>query len=227
MTLADAVSHLEWLADHQAQLWDARLYGTPPRWREKQLTREQHEQAAELARAEAAEVDERAPGWSRAPLRVDVLDLHDHIVSKAQALRVIVAEHVGDIRTNRDLAALADMLPGADTITQERVAEWATAVRDRVRAILGEVEDGQTLKGLCPFCLGVGPNTPAGGAYTIRFRSVPRPTRADRDATEMLAVCESGTCNPLAAECSIWLRGNPAWAYHDWEWLAKRMRAVS
>lgn len=93
--------------------------------------------------------------------------------------------------------------------------------RAPVAAELGEIEDGQTLNAVCPFCLGRASRHPVGGAKTMRFRLIN--DRLHDGEMEAVIACESGLCEPFAAECSLRVRSCPAWRFTDWEWLTLRL----
>ncbi len=215
---------LDWIRDHLPELWQARHWGTRPRWREHQdttTTRAAKDAQARAERSWRADWNAKyAPGYSKAPLRVDILDLHEEARTKLDAWWLML--HPLPKGT----------APDPDDV--DHITTAAARLRDKIRGALGLIDDGQVLKGMCPFCLGVGPDTPQGGAHTLTFRRVPRPAafpaRPDDptdDGTEIVVVCESGTCQPFDAECSLWIRGLPAWPWPEWGWLTQRMAHIN
>lgn len=238
-TLAEVLADLEWIEKRWPDLYEARKHGTPLPWREPELTREQRAERDHLARQERLQADDDMPGHSRAPLRVDVVDLlrdvllkadmlHGTIADTAKNKRLPVAESAGDdprrfIAFARHLLAKA---VEADPPLLSRVGFWAASLKERIRATLGEIEDGHRLKAVCPFCLGRTDEQPIGGEHTLRIREIPYPTQGP-DATEFVVVCEGGHCTPFAAEVTLWVQGKPAWRQPEWDWLATRLAEVN
>lgn len=238
-TLADVLTDLAWIADRWPHLHDARKVGTPLPYREPQLTRAQRNARDLLARTERAEADDRMPGYSRAPIRVNVLDLLGDIVMHADLLHEAIAQTIGHDRLppaasatddpRRFLAYCRELLPEAcdtDPGLLNRAAGWAGKTRRRIASTLGEIDDGHLLKCVCPFCLGRTAEQPVGGAHTLRIRVVPAPAHVDAE-TELVVVCESGTCEPFAGEVTMTVWGRPAWPTSEWDWLARRIDLIN
>lgn len=215
---------LTWIRDHLTDLWEARHWSNRPRWHEHQDTATARETKDAEARAEKAWSTDwnakYAPGYTKAPYRVEIADLHQEACTKLAAWRAML-----DPADPDDALELPDL---------EHLMEAAARLRDKIRGALGLIDDGQVLKGVCPFCLGVGPDTPAGGAHTLTFRRVPRPAafpvRKDDptdDGTEIVVRCESGTCTPFDSECSLFIHGMPAWPWPEWGWLTQRMAHIN
>lgn len=218
-TLQDALRGLAWLADHVDDLWAA-IEGQKPRWRD------------------GASADRSGPG---SPWNMRALGVHIDLLTRSHILHESIAQTVGHPRLDpptgtfdnptRYIAYCLELLSEATLTDTGFLAQcaWIDPMRLSVAVLLGEVVEGQRLDALCPFCLGFGPASPAGGAKTLVFRRVPRRaglrpiTTAEDDGTEMVIVCESGTCNPFSAEVSLWVKGYPAWPWPDWEWLAARL----
>lgn len=217
-TLQDTLRALAWLDDHLDDLWHVVEHGR------------------QAPRRSTPPVS--TPG-SRPPINVDALDLHTDLLMRADLLHEAVAQTVGQDRLTsaasvgespaRFLGYVLELLSDAVTIDPGFLAEcaWVDPMRLAVAVLLGEVVEGTALDAMCPFCLGFGPSCPQGGARTLVFRRIARRaglavTEGD-DGTEMVIVCESGTCTPFAAEVSLWVRGMPAWPWSEWEWLAERL----
>lgn len=237
--LTDTLTDLEWITTRWPDLHQARLIGTPLPYREPQLTREQRNARDAEAKTERAEADDRMPGYSRAPVRIPILDMLGRIVMRADLLHEQVAQTVGHDRLPpatsatenpaRFLDYIRELLPEAADTRPEllaRAATWAARTRHHMATTLGELEDGHVLKCVCPFCLGRTAEQPTGGAHTLRIRIVPAPAHLDVD-TELVVVCESGTCEPFAGEVSMSVWGRPAWPTSEWEWLAKRIDVIN
>lgn len=231
------IADLDWTADRWDDLVEYRLKGTPRPWRQPGEMDPMRKRIADaLARIEQAEVERwgRAPGFSPAPLHVSTLDVMVDVLAEADALHETLAQYLGHDRLEPATSALddptrflryaaarvADAAGESDELF-DLVAEKAATMRSAIAHELGEVEDGQTLEAVCPFCIGVTSRHPAGGAKTLRFRMVPDTLRAGEK--EAVIVCESGLCEPFEVECSLRVKGKPAWRFPDWEWLAERL----
>jgi len=227
---------LTWTADRWDDLVAYRLKGTPRPWHQPGDDTPEHRAARDaLARLEIAEADRwgRAPGHSPAPLHVSTLDVMVDVLAEADTLHQTLAQHLGHDRLQPATSALDSAerflrwcaqrvgeAAGHSEELFELVADKARYVRTTVTAELGEIEDGQTLNAICPFCMGVTPRTPSGGARTMRIRLVD--SRIHGGSKEPLVVCE-GQCRPFDAEVDTWHRGKPAWPWSQWEWLAQRL----
>ena len=96
----------------------------------------------------------------------------------------------------------------ADVLTED-----VRHVRRRIAAVVGDVENGMTLKAYCISCRGVDA-TSSLPSYTLRLRVAPAP----------VIECSNPDCEPTDAMCGNWIRGRPAWPQHEWDWLANRIR---
>ncbi|MEV0968500.1 hypothetical protein [Microtetraspora glauca] len=129
----------------------------------------------------------------------------------------------------------------ATTSEAHRLSEtlaWAYRTTRRmigiVASALGLLYDGQALDVECPWCRGVTPQTPAGGARTWRVRDLlgtkacshghPDRRFCDRCPQQVVIVCENDTCEPESKYVGTWWRGHPCWPVTEWEWLAKQVR---
>ena len=93
------------------------------------------------------------------------------------------------------------------------LSDEVAAIRHRIAAAVGEVEDGMTLKAPCISCRGV--DQALGQVmFTLRLRAKPDPA----------IVCMNPACEPSEAVCGTWLHGHPAWPQREWDWLADRIR---
>lgn len=241
MTAAsDIAADLQWVAGRWTDLHTARLKGTPRPWREPdELPTAVRAERDHLARVERIEADDRMPGFSPAPVHVDILDTLAELLMAADLLHEHVAQTVGHPTLAHPATAFADpgpylayvveLLPEAcdtDPDMAEAAREKADDMRDLIASALGEILDGQRLKAVCPFCIGVTPTHPAGGAFTLRLRIIPDTVATEPDATEPVVVCEN-TCTPFAAEVGLWVLGRPAWRRPEWDWLAQRIDQVN
>lgn len=175
-------------------------------------------------------------GCVPAPLHLDILDSMATIVAWSDMLHEHVAQTVGHPRLEPAASALADPRPFLEYVVAllpeaaESDPEITDAVLDKgermqsiIIAGLGEIFDGQTLNAICPFCVGQTFKRP--GERTLRVRLVP--SRVTEGELEFVIVCENPDgCRPFAAECDMWVKGNPAWPWSQWEWLAQRLIAA-
>lgn len=196
-------------------------------WREVQLDPYRRAELDDEARAEQADRTEDAPGEHRDAARADVLDVLSGVLWRAEDL----AHHLSRAARVEPLAAApADgdprpyleraretLVPAVLGWTNGKdIAYWAA---DQAGAMLADLAaalalnvDGHLVKALCPWCRGG-----LAGAYTWRVRIL---------VGEPVIVCESGTCNPPSKDVSTLWKGCPVWRFHDWEWLAKRLRRL-
>jgi len=200
------ITTLTWVRTRWPDLLEARLRGTPRPWH--QVDETPPEVAAErdrAARIERIEADGRMPGYSLAPLHVDVLDTMAQVLMIADLLHEDVAQAVDyprlayptarlgpgpyldvddDIGPEPYLDYVIALLPeacDADPKLVEYAQTKADAMQTMIRTVLGEIVDGQLLDAICPFCCGRTPHCPVGGAKTLHFRLLPIP---DKPATQ-------------------------------------------
>lgn len=208
-------------------LVEARLKGTPRPWREPTMSTEQRAAADRLAREERLERD-YCPGERPAPLHIDVLDVLVDLLCVADETHEHVAQTAGVERLPYASSAFADPTPYLAFIRQHITAAteadpgMATVVEDNFRHLIQDVtsalallRDGQTLKAPCFVCGGKTPETPVGGAFTLRVTTLPDETPA--------VVCRNPLCAPSEQDCGTWHRGAPAWPLQEWPWLADRI----
>lgn len=219
VTLQDVIRGLTWLADHTDDV-AAAVSGKRPRW---------HDSGGRSS----------GPGspWNMKALGVQIRLLEQSHVMHQQIGSTIGHDWLPDPagafdNPARFLTYCLDHVHTAELIDPgflQLHAGWVEPARLEVAMLLGEAVEGTRLDAYCPFCLGVGPATPAGSMGTLVFRRVPRraglaaPAAVDDDGTEMVIVCESGTCTPFAAEVTLWVHGRPAWPWSEWDWLAARL----
>jgi hypothetical protein len=241
---------LDFVEEHWPDLCELRRPGSPRPWRQALLDPEHRAAQVLRDREERANRDPDAPGFTSAPEHVDVLDV---MVEVWIVLDELVARISPDWRRSRTGHAagrgqaefgpprFAHVQPMIEftrtwlTMAAEERLDIADAPANRLRwltaeisRVLGLVRAGQLLSGaLCSFCRGVTPKQPAGGTTTLRVEEVaPRKhATALRPAVEGVhaVVCWNPLCNPPDEDCGTRYRGRPAWPWHEWEWLAKRL----
>lgn len=200
--------------------------GTARPWRPPHLDAYLRAELDHQARLERAERVGEAPGEHVDAARPDVLDSLSSILWRAEELAYHLsraaycpvlppAPPAGDPRPY--LAHAAACLPTAVTAwpNGDEIAWWAARqTRDMVREIsasLALMHDGQRLNVVCPWCRGG-----LTGEQTWRVRSLPGGLVA--------IVCEGDQpCEPPSKDVGTWWRARPAWPFHEWEWLAKRI----
>lgn len=238
--LTDALDHLDWIITRWPDLRALVTTNSQP-WKQAltQLDAIQRAERNKQAWLDRHDVKGEVMGEAPAPLNVGILDVLAQVFLDCDTLHNHVAQTTGHPRlpatsSNDDprplLAHTRELLPQACQVDPD-MAEAATDRLGKVRSLmateLGDLEDGQTLAAVCPFCMGRTPRFPIGGAYTLRIRVVPvkhrRANGEEEQLHEPLIVCESGDCRPFAAECNRWHHGKPSWPWPEWEWLAQRL----
>jgi hypothetical protein len=212
---------LKWVAAYWEDLTESRLPGTPRPWRHHDLNTDQRMERDRQAWQERLERSHVAPGEHPAPLDLGVLDTMLDVLVRADDLAAAVAEHAGlsplpspglgqlDARPYLEFAAqhmTDDLTRHAAPIARTMVAQVAHA--------LALTFDGQRLDVECPWCRGITPDQPAGGARTWRVRELP--------GNLVAIVCEN-LCEPPSKDVGTWWRGCPVWPLSEWDWLAKRV----
>lgn len=231
MSYLPGFADLLWLADHAADITEARLKGTARPWQQPaQLDAAQRRTRDTLAAAERADRNPLSIGEHPAPLHVDVLDLLVDLLSTADDIAEQVAQAAGVDRLPAAASAFVDPEPylrhaaahlaqayEADPSLIGGVEEDAARLRNEVARHLGELTTGQTLKAPCPFCAGRTADHPEGGSHTLRVRTLPGDLTA--------VVCQNSLCEPPEGGCGTRWRGFPAWPIHEWSWLADHIEA--
>jgi hypothetical protein len=232
-TLTTALDALRVVHDRWPDLENARIKGTrrPRLSMRRTMTSQARAEMDARARVERVEADDYAPGFSPAPLHVDVLDVMAGILMAADVLHGQVAQELGHDRLDAAPSAYADarpylayvieLLPHCGPALREEAITKAETMQASLLLTLGEVFDGQELDAVCPFCMGRTFERLA-GEITMRIRIVE--SRTDPDAWEFLVVCENPTtCQPFSNEVDLWHEGKPAWRMQRWAWLAERL----
>ncbi len=247
VTLADrAIADLRWIAAYWDDIAESRMHGTARPWRQPTFTAEQVAERDAEARAERWDRTIEALGASPAPVRVPVLDLIADLVLDAYTLAYHLAEAVLCPVPAPPSTAFADPTPYLHSaqarLTEPQDPDTISWALDQTRAMvatmarsLALVYDGQSLDVECPWCHGVTPETPAGGAKTWRVRDLlggrtckhGQPDRRFCGECEQLIVivCE-GVCEPPQRYVGTWWRGHPCWPVYEWDWLAKQVQHV-
>lgn len=241
--------NLAHLVEYAPLLAESKLPGTPLPWVAPLLSDEARDEQAARDRLERdeRERDNRGRGvvmgFTRAPGRVDVLDLLVEINMTANDLIEGLAGYVPTVlpavwsvfQDPRILLGEVDrLLPIADEMSEDPTWWAARKIRqlsDQVDRALRLIRPGTTLEALCPFCGGVDARHPAGGRLTLRVEQVakPRAKTATRPKVEeaWAVVCHGESCTPPEDKCGTWFRGHPAWPQSEWDWLAKQLLDTS
>lgn len=215
---------LKWVAAYWEDLAESRLPGTPRPWRHQTLTVEQRAERDRQAWLERLERSSIAPGEHPAPLDLGVLDTMFDVLVRADDLAAAVAEHAGVQPLGSPRYGDTDARPYLAFTAAHLTEDLATYAAPIARGMVAQVAhalaltyDGQRLDVECPWCHGVTPDAPAGGARTWRVRELPG---------NMVAIVCEGLCEPPSKDVGTWWRGNPVWPLSEWDWLAKRVEAA-
>jgi hypothetical protein len=213
------IRDINFVIDHWADLYEARLPGTKRPWAQTKTRQESRE------RTEHVDQSVFRTGASPAPCHVDVLDAIVDVVAIAHACSDGVSQLAGVERLPAPASAFSDPTPHLEHIRKNITAAAETddgwiinscldpdddysilRARRRTGAALRLILAGQVLDADCPWC----------DARPLRIRLV---------KDEPLVVCESRrVCQPPETDCGTWIRGRPAWIQPEWEWLAQRIR---
>lgn len=245
---ADAILvDVEFLAEHWADLGEQRRAGSPRPWRQALLDPERRAQMLARDQLERADRDPDAPGFTAAPLHVDVLDVIVDAWTVLDELATLISPDWRNTRTGhaRDRAAAERLAPlPVDDISSilELIRTWlrpalpglparrVTAIGGRLHRAVTDVERtlalvraGQMLTGaLCPWCRGITPKHPEGGQTTMRVEELPASDEQKVPAVAAV-VCWNSLCDPPTDKVSIRWKGRPAWSHGEWDWLAKQL----
>ncbi|GGS88375.1 hypothetical protein ACFFV7_51040 [Nonomuraea spiralis] len=227
------VETLAWLIEYWPDLVEARL---PMATRRPQHAGELGEQArAERdvqARLERVERSVLGLGESPAPVDVTVLSTILDVLVRADDLAAELTEPTiapvlappgpGQLDARPYLArARACLL--AELHDLDEPGPWYALAEptvhrmyEQVAKALAMLYTGQVVRVTCPWCHGVTPEHPAGGAHTWRVHELP--------GGQIAIVCH-GACEPPAREVGTWWGGAPCWPISEWPRLAKLVRA--
>lgn len=224
---------LDWLIEYWPDLLEARLPLTTSQPRHAgQLGDEARAERDAQARAERAERSALGLGESPAPVNVAVLSTILDVLVQADDLAAELTEWgiapilappgPGQLDARPYLArARACLL--AELHDLDEPGPWheyadyhAHRMYEQVARALAMLYTGQTVKVVCPWCHGVTPEHPAGGAHTWRVHELP--------GGQIAIVCH-GICEPPAKEVGTWWGGAPCWPLAEWPRLAKLAHA--
>lgn len=215
------VEDLQWVAAYWEDLTEARLPGSPRPWRHRTLTAEQQAERSREAWQERLERSNVAPGEHPAPLDLGILDTMLDVLVRADDLAADIAEHSGIDQLPPLRYGQVDARPylefAAKHLTDDLAAYAAPIARTMViqtAHALSLTFDGQRLDVECPWCRGITPDAPAGGARTWRVRELPG---------NMVAIVCENLCEPPSKDVGTWWRGCPVWPLSEWDWLAKHV----
>lgn len=243
MTLARRLAaDLAWIAERWPDLAGLAEPGTRRPYRAPMLTTEQREDRDWQARMERWERTAESIGASAAPTPPGVLDMLVSMLADAVLLADDVAREITCPILAPPDSGFGDAWPYLDfaarhlTEAEQAAWEWAATIHGMVEQTaraLGLLVDGQRLTAVCPWCHGVTGEQPAGGALTWVVRDLLARQKcehghADRrwcpDCPKLIAVVCEGSCEPPSKDVGTWVRGQPAWPWSEWEWLAQRLR---
>lgn len=220
MTESRVAENLAWIYNRWSDLHATRIRGTPKPWRQPTLTLEQRGRLDQLARIEKQERGAFTLGESPAPIHLDAYDRNVDLTKTMARLARLIATELGHqaMLVRAALHKYDDPLLlityvrnhweecGAETVME--VEKQAARLRAGLARHFSEVDDGQHLATLCPYC-----DQPELYVRTI----------GPKDNTTPVIRCESGTCEPDQHHCGTWHRNLPAWPLHEWDWFAKQI----
>lgn len=217
------VEDLQWVAAYWEDLTDSRLPGSPRPWRHQHLTSDQQLERDRQAWQERLDRSSLAPGEHPAPLDLGILDTMLDVLVRADDLAAAVALHAGVQPLNPPRLAETDARPYLEFAAKHLSDDFTFYAAPIARTMVVQTAhalaltyDGQRLDVECPWCRGITPETPAGGARTWRVRELPG---------NMVAIVCENVCEPPSKDIGTWWRGNPVWPLSEWDWLAKRVQA--
>lgn len=221
MTESPINTNLDWIYKRWTDLHATRIRGTPLPWRQPTITPEQRARLDALARIEKQERGAFTLGESPAPIHLDAFDRANDLTRTMAALARLIATELGHqamliraaLHKYNDPLLLITYVRnhweqcGAET--GETVEEEAARLRAGLARHFSEVDDGQHLATLCPYC----------DQDKLFVRKIGR-----KDNPDAVIRCESGTCEPGEQYCGTWHRNLPAWPMHEWDWLAGQIQ---
>jgi hypothetical protein len=220
VTESPITANLDWIYARWTDLHATRIRGTPKPWRQPTLTPEQRGRLDALARAEKQERGAFTLGESPAPIHLDAYDRAVDLTKTMACLARMIAHELGHyaMLVRAALHKYDDPLLlityvrnhweqcGADV--GEEVEEQAARIRAGLAHHFSEVDDGQHLATLCPYC----------DQPELYVRKI-----GNADSPDAVIRCESGTCEPDQSACGKWHRNLPVWPMHEWDWFAKQI----
>lgn len=231
--MTHVIETLDWLIEYWPDLLEARL---PMTTRQPQHASEPGEHARaerdHLARLERIERSALGLGESPAPVDVTILSTILDVLVRADDLAYELTEPTiapmlpppepGQLDARPYLARARAVLIAEHQDLGEP-GPWHALAEPQIHRMyeqtahaLAMLYTGQTVRVTCPWCHGVTPETPAGGAWTWRVHELP--------GGQIAIVCH-GVCEPPAREVGTWWGGAPCWPLADWPRLAKRAHA--
>lgn len=242
----DAVRDLRAIREHWGDLLATRLYGPPRHRAEQELTAGERAERDAVARAERREADPEAPGWSPAPVRLDVVevvaDVTDGVLDLEEAVREALdlpaAERVRrPSRTrlthdaHRNLADvqepdgsvhwacvwIEDALP-ALAADPVLACHVADEARRMARAVLAAIGHiaDSVLIQARCFVCGGVDEEHPGGARTLRLYTEGR-------LVDAYVLCHNPRCEPDARQCGARRHGRPMWTADELVWLNAKL----
>ncbi|WP_113699169.1 hypothetical protein [Nonomuraea lactucae] len=228
------IETLDWLIEYWPDLLDARLpMATRRPWQTPTLDAEGKELLDAAAYLDRYFRNPLGVRESPAPLDVNVLQTVLDVLVHADDLAAELGEWsvrpllaspgMGELDARPYLAyARARLAEEQEDLGEPGPwSEWAEPIVHRVyesvARALAMLYTGQTVRVICPWCLGRTAENPIGGEYTWRIHELPgRPPQ--------IAIICHGQCEPPQREVGTWWGGKPCWPLWDWERLAKRVR---
>lgn len=217
--IPQVLEDIDWIRSRWEHLLESVEKGSPRPWRQPTLDKEARAELDARARAEKRSRGAFVLGESPAPIHLDALDTLTHATHQARVLAIELATiaeqtaalvHLHHTPSNpaADLDFIKAQLGEADLDELAHIGRTVAGLRRRMAAQFGEVSDGQHIDADCPWC----------NERQMRIRLIGAP-----DKKAPVVRCESGKCEPPAADCGARHRGHPIWPLIEWDWLAGRI----
>lgn len=226
--MTNTIETLDWLIEYWPDLLEARLpMATRRPWQTPHLDAEARELIDATAALDRYFRNPLGVQESPAPIDVNVLQVVLDVLVAADDLAallgpecmcpVLASPGPGQLDARPWLRYAAARLHELGEAWQTWTADKVHRMYEAVARALAMKYDGQTIKVICPWCLGRTAEAPIGGAYTWRVVTLPG---------EQIAIVCHGLCEPPQREVGTWWGGQPCWPLADWERLAKHVRAT-
>jgi hypothetical protein len=242
----DAARDLRAIREHWGDLLATRLYGPPRHRAEQELTEGQRAERDAVARAERREADPEAPGWSPAPVRLDVVEVIADVADGVLELEEAVREAL-DLPAAERARRHASTPPVLDAPRNPAGVEepdgsvhWACAwieealpavaadpvlachvadeARRMARTVLAAIGHiaDSVLIQARCFVCGGVDEEHPGGARTLRLYTEGR-------LVDAYVLCHNPRCEPDASQCGSRRHGRPMWTADELVWLNAKL----
>lgn len=242
----DPVRDLRAVREHWGDLLATRLYGPPRHRAEQELTEAQRAERDAVARAERREADPEAPGWSPAPVRLDVVEVIAEVTDGVLELEEAVREALDLPAADRVRRPASTRLAYdghrnlADVEEPDGSVHWACVwIEDALAAVAADpvlachvADEARRLARLVLaaighiadsvliqarcFVCGGVDEEHPNGARTLRLYTGGR-------LVDAYVLCHNPRCQPDPAQCGARRHGRPMWTADELVWLNARL----